>query len=201
MAEWAFGISIVALVLTFSGFFFQWLFYRWQTRQGERIALAQREQGERIAVSLISTVDQIYRRLRGEEPTELVKYPPEDILTPGVSDKFVRAGKDVELRLSGYLSTSLIGSLNVLSVVESPSGRRSRVTRVLGLGASSFDLRLRYPNDFDDGHTVDLGRYHIWWHLSDQWTERTGANEVARSQDVGWCEDAFSVIPQGTCAN
>jgi len=158
----------------------------------------QKKQGKRIAVSVISTVDQIYRRLRArvgvsEDGDE--DYAPDDILASEASPKWPKRGQAVTLRLSGYVSSSPMGAIEVRCIVEEPSGKMADKLLNERLGYGRFDLQVVYPREFVSGSTSEPGRYHISWHLDDKWVVEEGDKQVPGSQRLCRVEDSFAVMP------
>jgi hypothetical protein len=171
----AIAVSIVAIVVSVGAFLLQ----KWQ--------------GERIAVSVMNTVDQIYRRLKGTDPDD---YLPEDIVSSSVSDRHIRRGTEVGLGLGRYLSRSVMGGLEARCIVEDPSGCRAEVVRAVELSNGyygGFDLQVAYPREFEGASTSEPGRYHIWWYLRDKWVLIEGDQKTSGSTNFGGVEDAFTV--------
>lgn len=83
------GLALAATALSVGTIVLGILFYKWQKRQGERIGML-----------VISTVDQIYRRIRdfGESADE-VDMDDHDVFRASCSPKWMRTGEQTTLSL------------------------------------------------------------------------------------------------------
>lgn len=176
-------LSILAIVLSTGAIMFGVLFYHMQTRQGER-----------IAISVMSTVDQIYRRMTGPGMFEEDYGVDPDMVDVHLSRTFLRRNEDTVLLVEAKFWQPLTGVAEIEVVVERPSGRRDSVARTL---ADDGDLRLTYPSESFDGSTSEPGRYHIAWRAADSYelvTPSTGAREH-RAEPLGSGSTSFYVLP------
>jgi len=182
------ALAILAIVVSVGAILLGFVFYQMQKQQGERIAMA-----------VMSTVDQLYRRTSGpglfEDPLEYGVDP--DPVNVGLSPKFLRPNEITELLIDAALWQDILGVPQIEFVVERPSGRRDTVVRQLIAKNGSFHLRLPYPSESFEGSTSDPGRYHVAWNAADTYsllTPRTGATET-RSEHLGAGSDSFYVLP------
>ena len=170
----ALGVSTAALLISIGAIL-------WQGRQGQRIGM-----------SVISTVDQIYRRLGagGEDNESLDVY-----WFPEVSTKYVRPGRSVKLSVAGGPTGRILGiPWEIRCVLEDAAGRRSQIVKTVESTevktASSIECEAVFPDEFKEASTEQPGRYHIWWRGRE-------AIDVNGRREPWYllAEDAFGVLP------
>jgi len=171
------GITILVAVL----------FHVWQKRQGER-----------IAVSVISTTDQIYRRLRDRDFNESVEEADmdgHDVFRASCSPRWIRASEQTTLSLDWQVENPQSEFAEVTCVVDRPLGEQDKMSKLL----TTEDLvqRLAYPSDDFRGSTSEPGRYHVRWRGRLYWLVEEDATGIERRQDcwLGSAEDSFGVLP------
>jgi hypothetical protein len=133
----------------------------------------QSKQGERIGVSVISTVDQIYRHLKtgqrhDESLDELLDESLDVEWFAEVSAKYVKRGGRVNLSIEGWPTAHIVGvPWEIRCVVEDALGRVLHVVKNVESNSiktsDSVECEAVFPDEFDDGSTNDPGRYHVWW--------------------------------------
>ena len=189
------GLAVAAIALSFFTIFLGVLFYKWQTRQGKRIGM-----------SVINTMDQVYRQTRRghlagsvqeeEEVQEEENGGEFGTLSVGSSPRLVDAGRRTTLRLDCYIEGMPSELVEVTCVVERPSGERDKVSKKLVVKGQSFALQIGYPSDDLQGSTSDPGRYHVRWDAVAYWLVEVEAGKQRR-QDCwrGSVVDSFGVLP------
>jgi hypothetical protein len=170
----ALAVSTVALLLSIGAIL-------WQSRQGER-----------IGVSVISTVDQIYRRLEAGEQDE----ESSDVCwLPLVSRRYVRRGQSVKLSVAGWPTGHEVGvPWEIRCVVEDGLARRFEVVKSVESetikASATVECEAVFPDEFERGSTKQPGRYHVWWR---------GREATEMSGHLGsWyllAQDSFGVLP------
>jgi len=161
--------------------------------------LLQKWQGERISTSVISTVDQIYRHIRGPDPAEMFGDSDIDLRTT-CSPSFIKANRQTTLSLRGSFASTPSVPVNVTCMVERPPDKQGRmptdrVSREPSVKGGSFDLPLVYPDDFP-GSTSESGRYHVRWRVAACYVavDRATGKEH-REEAVRTIESSFGVKP------
>ena len=158
----ALAVSIVALVVSIGAIV-------WQARQGQRIGM-----------SVISTVDQIYRALTHLDETQ---YDAD--VWPTVSKKYIKRGGELDLRLRA-MSSDL--PFKVKCQVEPPSRKPVSFVGDHRPRNGMIDFRVTYPRDFQAASTSEPGRYHVWWYVREDW-------EGAPPGFQPHGQDSFGVLP------
>jgi hypothetical protein len=154
--------------------------------------LWQSRQGERIGVSVISTVDQIYRRLeagQGDGESLDVDWFAE------VSARYVRRGQSVKLSVAGWPTGHRIGvPWEIRCVVEDGLTRRFQVVKSVEPDkintSGSVECEAVFPDEFERASTKHPGRYHVWWRGRE-------ATEMS-AHGASWyllAQDSFGVLP------
>jgi len=185
----AIALGGLAIVVSAIAIAFEVAFYRWQ-----------RTQGKRIGMSVISTVDQIYRRIRvaieagSGESTEEEGDSEYDGLHASCTPRFINAGDRMILGLSCDEESEFA---QITCVVERPSGKEDRITKELTLKGQPLALRLPYPSSDFQGSTSEPGRYHVRWRATGYQLVVEVATGEERRHDCwrGSIEDAFGVLP------
>ena len=162
-----------------------------------RFYFLEKEQGERLGLSVISTVDQIYRQIRDRDVDESEEDLDYEYVASRSQPQFIRRNEDVALTLQMVVWDPSDGHLETYAecIVERPSRVRDRIKHVVDLSAKEYIAV--YPGDFPEGSTDDPGRYHVRWRLTQEYklvTPSTG-HEEHRVDRLGSSEDSFGVMP------
>ena len=183
----AFALGIVSIALAIVTILLAVRLYKLQTKQGRR-----------IAVSVISTTDQIYRRLRDRgfgQSVEEVDMDEHDVFRASCSPRWMKAGEQTTLSLDWHVENPPSDFAEITCVVDRPSGEQDKVSRLLT--AEDLVRRLAYPSDDFPGSTSEPGRYHVRWRGRLYWLVEEDATGKERQQDcwLGSAEDSFGVLP------
>jgi hypothetical protein len=178
-------LTIIAIILAVAAICFAVAFY-----------IAQKRQGERIAISVMSTVDQIYRHIRRPEAEDYVEESMG--INARTSPRFIRSGGHTRLYLDGWSLDAFHGIVRIRCSVEGPSGHRDWLMKQLAVSReSSFQFGVDYPSADLEGSTGEPGRYHVSWHATHSYElVSTATGERKRySEEIGSVEDSFYVLP------
>ena len=160
----------------------------------------QKKQGERIAMSVIGTVDQIYRHIRGPDPAVVLGDSDID-LRAICSPSRMKANERTELSLEGSFASAPSDPVSITCEVERPTDKRGRVVkdrihREASVKGRSLGLQVVYPSDEFHGSTSEPGRYHVRWRVAACYVAvKRGTGKEWREEVERTVEDSFAVMP------